>query len=180
MGAYDEDDFPFLIDEKRFLLECANADVPVLGICLGCQLLAEVLGGRAYLSDHAEVVFAPVEATPAGHADTVVAALTGRSMIRYHQDTFEIPPGATLLATGGSFGQAFRLGSALGVRPHPEVTPDLLSGWLGSGRGRKRAIDLGVDPDALLAIFSASEEQVAAMAGEVFDAWLDEVLQSAG
>jgi GMP synthase (glutamine-hydrolysing) len=180
MGAYDEEDFPFLVDEKRFLVECTNAGVPVLGICLGCQLLAEALGGRAYLADEAEVVFAPVEATLAGHADPVVAALTGRSVIRYHQDTFDIPPGATLLAIGGGFDQAFRLGPALGVQPHPEVTPDLLSGWLGSGRGRKRAIDRGVDPDALLAGFSASEEQVAAMAGEVFDAWVDEVLRSVG
>ncbi len=178
MGVYDDDEFPFLVDEKRFLVECTKADVPVLGICLGCQLLADGLGGRAYLTDRAEVVFAPIEATPDGHSDPVVAALAGRSVIRYHQDTFDLPPGGVLLATGGGFDQAFRLGSALGLQPHPEVTPDLLRGWLGSGRGRQRAVDLGVDPDALLAEFSASEGQVATMAADVFDAWLDEVLRS--
>jgi len=178
MGVYDDDEFPFLVDEKRFLVECTKADVQVLGICLGCQLLADGLGGRAYLTDRAEVVFAPIEATPDGHSDPVVAVLAGRSVIRYHQDTFDLPPGGVLLATGGGFDQAFRLGSALGLQPHPEVTPDLLRGWLGSGRGRQRAVDLGVDPDALLAEFSASEGQVATMAADVFDAWLDEVLRS--
>ncbi len=180
MGVYDDEEFPFLVDEKEFLVECTKADVPVLGICLGCQLLADGLGGRAYLTDRAEVVFAPIEATPDGHSDPVVAALAGRSVIRYHQDTFDVPPGGVLLATGGGFDQAFRLGSALGLQPHPEVTPDLLRGWLGSGRGRQRAVDLGVDPDVVLADFSASEDQVAAMAAEVFDAWLDEVLRSVG
>ncbi|MEA2010990.1 MAG: type 1 glutamine amidotransferase [Actinomycetota bacterium] len=180
MGAYDEEEFPFLIDEKRFLLECTDAAVPVLGICLGCQLLAEVLGGRAYLADRAEIVFAPIDATRDGQDDPVVAALAGRSVIRYHQDTFDVPPGGLLLATGGGFDQAFRLGSALGLQPHPEVTPDLLSGWLGSGRGRQRAIDLGVDPDVVLADFSIAEAEVAAMAAGVFDAWIDEVLHSVG
>ncbi|MEA3501369.1 MAG: gamma-glutamyl-gamma-aminobutyrate hydrolase family protein, partial [Actinomycetota bacterium] len=180
MGAYDDEQFPFLVDEKRFLLDCTSAGVPILGICLGCQLLADVLGGRAYPADQAEIVFAPIEATRDGHNDPVIAALAGRSVIRYHQDTFDVPTGGVLLATGGGFDQAFRHGSALGLQPHPEVTPDLLRGWLGSGRGRQRAIDLGVDPDAVLAHFSASEEQVAAMAAEVFDAWIDDVLRSAG
>ncbi|MEA3510657.1 MAG: glutamine amidotransferase, partial [Actinomycetota bacterium] len=107
-------------------------------------------------------------------------ALAGQPVIRYHQDTFDVPPGGVLLATGGGFDQAFRVGSALGLQPHPEVTPELLTGWLGSGRGRQRAIDLGVDPDVVLEEFSASEERTAAMAAEVFDAWIDEVLCSAG
>lgn len=180
MGVYDDEEFPFLLDEKRFLLECTNAGVPALGICLGCQLLAEVLGGRAYLGEQAEIVFAPIEATRDGRVDPVVAALAGRPVIRYHQDTFDVPPGGVLLATGGGFDQAFRIGSALGLQPHPEVTPELLTVWLGSERGRQRAIDLGVDPDAVLTEFTASEERVATMAAGVFDAWIDEVFRSVG
>ncbi len=121
MGVYDDEEFPFLLDEKEFLVECTKADVPVLGICLGCQMLADGLGGRAYVADRAEIVFAPIEATPDGLADPVVAALAGRRTIRYHQDTFDVPPGATLLATGGGFDQAFRMGSAVGLQPHPET-----------------------------------------------------------
>lgn len=175
MGAYDDEEFPFLIDEKRFLGECTSAGVPVLGICLGCQLLADALGGRAYLAEAGEVVFAPIDPTPDGRADPVVAALAGRPVIRFHQDTFDVPPGGVLLATGGGFNQAFRVGSALGLQPHPEVTSNLLRGWLGSGRGRQRAIELGVDPDAVLAEFAASRSEVEVMAAGVFDAWLDEI-----
>lgn len=179
MGVYDEEEFPFLIDEKRFLADCACAGVPVLGICLGCQLLAEVLGGRAFVAERAEIVFGSIELTRDGHADQVIAALAGRSMIRYHQDTFDVPPGGVLLATGGGFDQAFRMGPALGIQPHPEVTSELLAGWLGSERGRQRVIDLGADPDALIAQHRAAESEAAATASKVFDAWIDEVVHSA-
>ncbi len=180
MGVYDHEEYPFLLDEKRFIAECTNAGIPVLGICLGCQLLADSLGGRAYLADRAEVVFSAIEPTLDGRDDPVVTALAGRPVIRYHQDTFDMPPGATLLATGGGFNQAFRLGSALGLQPHPEVTSDLLGGWLGSERGRQRARELGADPDTVIAAFAASETEVETMAAGVFDAWIDEVLHSAG
>ena len=179
MGVYDEEEFPFLIDEKRFLADCTSAGVPVLGICLGCQLLAEVLGGRAFVAERAEIVFGSIELTRDGHADQVIAALAGRSMIRYHQDTFAVPPGGVLLATGGGFDQAFRMGPALGIQPHPEVTSELLAGWLGSERGRQRVIDLGADPDALIAQHRAAESEAAATASKVFDAWIDEVVHSA-
>ena len=93
MGSYEGEEFPFLVEQKRYLAACTEAGVPVLGICLGCQLLADALGGRAYLADSREVVLAPVEATPAGEEDPVIAALSGRPVIRFHKDTFDVPPG---------------------------------------------------------------------------------------
>jgi GMP synthase-like glutamine amidotransferase len=176
MGAYDETAYPFLIDEKRFLAECVSAGVPVLGICLGCQLLADVLGGRAFRADSAEVIFAPVDLTADGERDPVVAALAGRRVIRFHQDTFDLPPGATLLATGGGFNHAFRVGTAIGIQPHPEVTPSLLANWLEGGDGRQLAIDSGTDPDALVETFAAAESEVERTAVAVFDAWIDEIV----
>ncbi|MEN8234443.1 MAG: type 1 glutamine amidotransferase [Actinomycetota bacterium] len=173
MGAYDEEAFPFLIDQKRFLAECTEAGVRVLGICLGCQLLADALGGRAYPADAGEAVFAPVEATVAGEGDPVVDALAGRRVIRFHQDTFDVPPGTEVLATGGGFRQVFRVGSALGIQPHPEVTPSLFAAWVGEGSGREAAIRRGANPDALIDEFKAAENEAAATAGAVFDAWLD-------
>ena len=176
MGAYDEDAYPFLVDEKRFLAACTKIGIPVLGICLGCQLLADALGGRAYLADSAEVVFAPVEPTADGIGDPIVAALAGRRVIRFHQDTFDLPPGATLLATGGGFNHAFRVGTAVGIQPHPEVTPSLLGGWLADGDARQLAIDSGTDPDALVEAFAAAEAEVKETAAAVFDAWIDEIV----
>ncbi|MGB5168767.1 MAG: type 1 glutamine amidotransferase [Acidimicrobiia bacterium] len=176
MGAYDEDAHPFLVAEKRFLAACVKIGIPVLGICLGCQLLADALGGRAYLADSAEVVFAPVQPTSCGDGDPIVAALTGRRVIRFHQDTFDLPPGATLLATGGGFNHAFRLGTAVGIQPHPEVTPALLGGWLADGDARQMAIDSGTDPDGLVGTFAAAEAEVMETAAAVFDAWIDEIV----
>ncbi len=176
MGAYDEESFPFLADEKRFLRACAETGVPVLGICLGCQLLADALGGSAYLAGSAEVVFEPIDLTAAGRSVPVVAAMEGRRVIRFHQDTFDLPPGAELLATGGGFLQAFRFGSAVGIQPHPEVTPALLSMWFGHDSARELAFRAGTDPDELGAIFAAAEAEAEATAQAVFDAWLDDFL----
>jgi GMP synthase (glutamine-hydrolysing) len=178
MGAYDESAYPYLVEEKRFLAACTRSRVPVLGICLGCQLLADALGGRAYLADAGEVVFAPVELTADGKNDPVVARLAGRRVIRFHQDTFDLPPDATLLATGGGFSHAFRVGTAVGIQPHPEVTSALLAGWLADGDGRRLAINSGTDPDVLVGTFSAAEAEVQETAAAVFDAWIDEITEN--
>ncbi len=176
MGAYEDDEYPFLVAEKRFLAACAAAGVPVLGICLGCQLLADALGGRAYLADAAEVLFAPIDLTVEGRGDPTVAALDGRPVVRFHRDTFDLPDGATLLASAGGFAQAFRSGSAVGLQPHPEVTAAILAGWLADGAARQMAIEAGTDPDDFVDTFRAATVDVEATAAAVFDAWLREVL----
>ena len=178
MGSYDEDVFPFLVEEKRFIAECTEAGVPVLGICLGCQLLADALGGRAYLAESTEVLFAPIEPTIEGERDPIIAAFDGRPVVRFHRDTFDLPAGATLLASAGGFPQAFRMGSAVGIQPHPEVTPAILADWLADGEARQMTIDAGTDPDDLTAAFSAAEASVEATAAAVFDAWINEVVAS--
>jgi GMP synthase (glutamine-hydrolysing) len=178
MGAYDEEEYPFLIDEKRFLAECTAAGVPVLGVCLGCQLLADALGGRAYLADAAEVTLDPIEPTREGGREPIVAAFDGRPVIRFHRDTFDLPAGATLLASAGGLTQAFRMGSAVGIQPHPEITPAILAGWLADGDARQMTLEAGTDPDELVATFAAAEAGVEATAAAVFDAWINEVVAS--
>ena len=176
MGAYDEDEYPVLVEEKLFLTACTALEIPVLGICLGCQLLADALGGRAYRADAAEVLFAPVEPTPDADGEPIIAALAGRRVIRFHQDTFDLPSGATLLATGGGFNHVFRVGTAVGIPPHPEVTPLILGSWLAEGDARRMAIESGTDPDALVEAFAAAEAEVEETAAAVFDAWIDEII----
>ena len=176
MGAYDEEAFPFLIEEKRFMAACVSEGLPVLGLCLGCQLLADALGGRAYLAESAEVVFAPVELSDEGRTDPVAAAMAGRRVVRFHRGTFTVPPGATLLASAGGYPQVFRLGSALGIQPHPEVTPDILEGWLADGDARQMAIDSGTDPEAICEAFRLAQPSVEDTAAQVFETWIDELL----
>ncbi len=106
---------------------------------------------------------------------SVAAAFARRPVIRIHRDTFELPSGAALLATGGGYPQVFRIGSALGIQPHPEVTPDILADWLVDGDARQIAIEAGTDPEAIVDAFRLAQPSVEAMAADVFDAWIDEV-----
>jgi GMP synthase (glutamine-hydrolysing) len=132
MDADDTDDYPHLARTMELLADAAARSVPALGICLGAQLAAAALGGRAYPGPAGEELgWVEVELTEAGRADPVLGALQEPAeLFLWHHDTFDLPPGATLLATGAVYGsQAFRLGSVVAVQFHPEVDGPLLRGW---------------------------------------------------
>jgi GMP synthase (glutamine-hydrolysing) len=141
MGAYDEEEFPFLIDEKKWLAANTRDNAPILGICLGCQLLADALGGKAYRtpSGH-ELGFPSIELNAAAHSDPVLSApgidVASKSLeyVLCHGDTWDLPPGGTLLASSDRCPQVFRLNAALGVQFHPEATADMFTNWLQSVR----------------------------------------------
>ncbi len=170
MGAYDTDEFPVLTAEKEMLRMAVAADVPVLGICLGCQLLADALGGDAYLAPQLELRFGPCRLTAAGAADPVARHLEA-PVLSFHQDTWDLPPGGTLLATSPAYPQAFRLGSAVGVQPHPEATPEIVAGWIGSFDDERLAGSHS-DPDAVLAAMGTAREASAHTAAELMRSWL--------
>jgi GMP synthase (glutamine-hydrolysing) len=132
MDADETGDYPHLLRTMDLLRDAAEREAPALGICLGAQLAAAALGGRAYPGPAGEELgWNKVELTEAGRADPVTGALTEPAeLFEWHHDTFDLPPGATLLATGAVYpGQAFRLGSVVAVQFHPEVDGPLLAGW---------------------------------------------------
>ena len=132
MDADETDDYPHLLATMDLLRDAADREVPALGICLGAQLAAAALGGRAYPGPAGEELgWTKVELTEAGRADPVTGALTEPAeLFEWHHDTFDPPPGATLLASGAVYpSQAFRLGSVVAVQFHPEVDGPLLRGW---------------------------------------------------
>ncbi|HJM50934.1 MAG TPA: glutamine amidotransferase [Alphaproteobacteria bacterium] len=136
MSAND-DHLDFIRAEIDWIPLVLAAGKPFLGICLGAQMLARVLGQRVYEhpEGQAEIGFYPIEATAAGRR----AGLFGGPLRAYqwHREGFDLPAGAELLATGEIFpNQAFRLGNAYGIQFHPEVTHKIMSRWVTKGAER--------------------------------------------
>ena len=177
MGAYDGHRFPYLEAEKRLLTDAVAAGVPVLGVCLGCQLLADALGGEAYLADRPEVRFGSLEST---ERDPVVDLLTPGPVLTFHRDTWEVPEGGRLIARSDRYPQVFRLGTALGVQPHPEVDSHIVTSWLEHDDGARLVRSAGEDPDEVLGAFASREAEVATIADRFFGAWLDEAEATLG
>ena len=96
MGAYDEAEHPWLVGEKNYIRQNLDANTPVLGICLGSQLIADVIGGRAYQAADTEVGLVSLDMTPDGAADSSLGEITG-PVAAWHGDTFDLPPDARYL-----------------------------------------------------------------------------------
>ncbi len=147
MGAYDTEEYPCLIDEMALARRLVERDVPVLGICLGSQMLAAALGGRAYQADRPEVGAVPVELTDTGKRHPVISQVASGQVFEMHQDTFDLPPGSVLLARSERFPQAFSLGTALAVQFHPEARHSQAMRW-GRHGAREMVGRAGVSPEA--------------------------------
>ena len=129
--ADDERGHPGLAAERRLLSEAVDADVPVLGVCLGMQILALALGARLHRRHGTEVGFLPVDVVA---GDPVLAPAGPRPVVlHWHDDAVDLPAGATLLAsTLTTPVQAFRAGSGIGIQFHLEMEEPLLDLWLGT------------------------------------------------
>jgi len=131
MSVNDEDEHPWLRDEKRLIGDAVRDGVPYWGACLGVQLLAASLGARVYPGEEPEVGLLPVSLTDAGHADPVLEGLPETfTTLQWHGDTFDLPEGAVLLANSTAYPhQAFRFGRAYGVQFHLEVSLEMAQAW---------------------------------------------------
>ncbi len=172
MGAYETEEHPYLVDEMELVRELVERDIPVLGICLGSQLLAAALGGRAYLADRPEVGAVPVELTDAGRRHPVVSNVAGRRVFEMHQDTFDPPPASVLLASSDRFPQAFASGSALAIQFHPEAHNSEANKWANHG-AREMVERAGSSPEEFAAGMAHAEQELADGAYRLFDAWID-------
>ena len=129
------DRFPFLVGERMYVREAVDRGIPYLGICLGAQMLARALDRSVFPASVREIGFNVLHPTAAAGDDALVAAFAdGDHVFHWHEDTFDLPDGAVLLATGDDVAlQAFRVGErAWGLQFHFEVDRPEVELWLDS------------------------------------------------
>jgi GMP synthase-like glutamine amidotransferase len=181
MGAYEDDEHPWLAGEKRYLREAVARDVPVWGVCLGAQLLAASLGARVYRGPEAEVGVLPVELTAEAGDDPVFGDAPERfPTLQWHGDTFDLPEGATLLAESPAYRhQAFRVRRAYGLQFHLEVTPELAAQW-GEVPAYAESLEAILGPgalDRLVGEVTAHARTTRPLARRLFGRWLEHVVR---
>ncbi len=133
MNADETDQHPYLLTQRELMRRAVDAGLPVLGICLGAQMLARAFEARVYRAAVRELGFKPVRVTDLGQRDGLLSAFqSGDRVFQWHEDTFDLPAGAALLVAGDDVPiQAFRLGGkAWGVQFHFEVDADGVEAWL--------------------------------------------------
>lgn len=133
MNIYEYEAHPWLREEKRAIAEAIAAGRPVLGICLGAQLIADVLGGPVTRNAETEIGWWPLTLNEAGRRDPLFAGFPEQfTAFHWHGDTFAIPPGAQhLMSSAGCVNQAFSLGRrVVGIQFHLEVTAADAQVWL--------------------------------------------------
>jgi GMP synthase (glutamine-hydrolysing) len=133
MNVYEEDRYPFLKEEDLFIKEGIQRGKPILGICLGAQLIAKALGARISKAPMKEIGWYDVSLTKVGTEDPFFSKLPKTfTVFQWHEDTFNIPSAGRLIATSNPVPhQAFRYAeNAYGLQFHLEVTEEMIREWM--------------------------------------------------
>ena len=160
MQSWDEAAVPYLGRQRLFLREAVEEGVPVLGICLGGQLLARALGAEVRPAERLEAGWLPIEATPEAAGDALLGHLRDPvSVYQWHTDIFDLPEGSVRVARSEqSENQAFRFGERWwGVQFHPEVDAPLFAGWMRNYADAPAAA--GIDRSALEGAIAAGSPE---------------------
>src|SRR5688572_9144745 len=128
------DELPWIAPALELIREAVRKDVPVIGHCLGGQLMSRALGGVVRANPYKEIGWGEVRVADNGVAREWLGELQAFETFQWHGETFSIPPGATrVLENAHCENQAFALGRHFGMQCHVEMTADLVRTWIGSG-----------------------------------------------
>ena len=143
MGVYEADTYKHIKVEMKLIEEALNKNIPILGICLGAQMLAHVLGSEVRKSSDKEIGWYDINLTEAGQKDPILSHFQKTEKIfQLHGDTFDVPKSATHLASSSLFpGQAFRFGDKVyGLQYHLEVDEAMIHRWLLNKKNQEEII----------------------------------------
>jgi GMP synthase-like glutamine amidotransferase len=165
------DNLPYLRADLALIEQAAKADQPVLGVCLGAQLIAKALGARVYRNRVKEIGWYPVWWTPAAASDPLFAGLSEpETVFHWHGETFDLPKAAEWLARSEACPhQAFRVGeNVYALQFHLEVTPEMIKDWLTQDQNSNdvRELTATIDPNA-------HAPRLRDLAAQVFGRWSD-------
>jgi GMP synthase-like glutamine amidotransferase len=163
------DDLDYVRREIEVIRQAAHRGFPMLGVCLGAQLIAKALGARVYRNAVKEIGWFPVRWREAAAEDALLAGLPNPATVfHWHGETFDLPEGAVWLASSGACRhQAFRCGGNIyGLQFHLEVTPGMIAGWIEEDENSAdvREVAPPIDPEAGAA-------ELARMGAAVFGRW---------
>lgn len=168
------DDLPYIRSEIQLIETAVARKTPVLGVCLGAQLIAKALGAKVYLNPVKEIGWFPISWTGAARQDRLFAGLTRpETVFHWHGETFDLPAGAVRLAESEACrNQAFRFGANVyGLQFHLEVTPEMIADWCvaDANRGEARELATAVDPH-----YNAA--RLGELGSLIFGRWISAVL----
>jgi GMP synthase-like glutamine amidotransferase len=145
MNVYETDKYPFLEIEDELIKRAVEKGIPILGVCLGAQLIAKALEAKVIKNKEKEIGWYPLKITEEGSRDNLFKHFNHKETVfQWHGDTFEIPNGAVHLAESPlCINQAFRYGSNLyGLQFHIEVTPQMILEWLNVPENEREVLSL--------------------------------------
>ena len=152
MGAYEDDIYPFIKDELYLIESALKSDAPVLGVCLGSQLMARAAGAKVYKGKTKEIGWYKLYLTEEGEKDRLLLGFPREmDVFQWHGDTFDVPENAVLLAKSKLFpNQLLRIGKrAYALQFHLEVTEKMIMEWLSVSEGELKELKGAVDPAAI-------------------------------